>query len=105
MKPCLFSISYAGLWGQASISLTDFIARAASVKKLRIEVGRLEEEVSKFEAKQNELIAALEAPETYHEPGKAQHLNRELSVVVDQLTAATADWEKAASELAELEKL
>jgi ATP-binding cassette, subfamily F, member 3 len=82
-------------------------ARAASpssVKRLRIEVGRLEEEVSKLETKQNDLTAALEAPETYTEPGKAQHLNRELSVIVDQLGAATAAWEKAAGELAELEK-
>jgi len=46
----------------------------------------------------------LEAPETYTEPGKAQHLNRELSAVVDQLCAATAAWEKAATELADLEK-
>ena len=58
---------------------------AAALKKLRFEVGRLEEEVSKLEAKQNELAAALEAPETYTEPGKAQHLNRELSAVVDGL--------------------
>ncbi len=76
----------------------------ATLKKLRIEVGRLEEEVSKLETKQNELAAALEAPETYTEPGKAQHLNRELSAVVDSLTAATAAWEKAAVELTELEK-
>jgi ATP-binding cassette subfamily F protein 3 len=77
---------------------------AAAVKKLRIEVGRLEEEVSKLETKQNDLTAALEAPETYTEPGKAQHLNRELSVIVDQLGAATTAWEKAAGDLAELEK-
>jgi ATP-binding cassette subfamily F protein 3 len=73
-----------------------------AVKKLRIEVGRLDEEVSKLETKQNDLTAALEAPETYAEPGKAQHLNRELSVIVDQLGAATAAWEKAAGELAAL---
>jgi ATP-binding cassette subfamily F protein 3 len=76
----------------------------AILKKLRIEVGRLEEEVSKLESKQNELTTVLEAPETYTEPGKAQHLNRELSAVVDQLCAATAAWEKAATELADLEK-
>jgi ATP-binding cassette subfamily F protein 3 len=76
----------------------------AALKKLRNEVGRLEEEVSKLETKQNELTAELEAPETYTEPGKAQHLNRELSAVVDLLTAATAAWEKAAVELADLEK-
>jgi len=76
----------------------------AARKKLRFEVGRLEEEVSKLETKQNELTTVLEAPETYTEPGKAQHLNRELSAVVDQLCAATAAWEKAATELADLEK-
>ena len=60
--------------------------------------------MSKLEAKQNELAAALEAPETYSEPGRAQHLNRELSAIVDLLGTATAAWEKAAAELIELEK-
>lgn len=74
------------------------------LKKLRTEVGRLEEEVAKLEAKQNELTAALEAPETYAQPGKAQHLNRELSTIVDQLAAATAAWEAAATRLGKLEQ-
>jgi ATP-binding cassette subfamily F protein 3 len=77
---------------------------SSEIRKLRIDVGRHEEEVSKLEAKQNELTAELEAPETYQTPGRAQHLNRELSAVVDLLGAATAAWEKAAGELAELEK-
>jgi ATP-binding cassette subfamily F protein 3 len=79
-------------------------ASANSLKKLRIEVGHLEEVVSKLEAKQSELTAQLEAPETYSEPGRAQHLNRELSAIVDQLGTASAAWEKAASGLEELEK-
>jgi len=28
MKPCLFSVSYAGLWGQATLALPEFISRA-----------------------------------------------------------------------------
>jgi ATP-binding cassette subfamily F protein 3 len=76
----------------------------ASLKRLRVEVGRLEEAVSRLEAKQNELAAALEAPETYAEPGKPQHLNRELSSVVDQLGEANAAWERAAAELEALER-
>ncbi|HEX7631594.1 MAG TPA: ATP-binding cassette domain-containing protein, partial [Lacunisphaera sp.] len=75
----------------------------ADLKKLRTEVSKLEEEVAKLEAKQNELTAALEAPESYAS-GKAQHLNRELSTIVDQLQAATTAWETAAGKLAELEK-
>ena len=76
---------------------------AAELKKLRTEVGHLEEKVAQLETKQNELTAALEAPESYSS-GKAQHLNRELSVIVDQLQTATAAWETAAGKLAELEK-
>jgi ATP-binding cassette subfamily F protein 3 len=79
-------------------------AQVAKVKKLRIEVGHLEEAVAKLEAQQSELTTALEAPETYTTPGKAQHLNRELSFVVDQLHTANAEWEKAAGALAEAEK-
>lgn len=78
--------------------------RSSEAKKLRVEVGKLEQRVSELEAKQAELTAELEAPETYQEPGKAQHLNRELSVIVSQLQSATEEWEKAASRLAELEK-
>jgi ATP-binding cassette subfamily F protein 3 len=77
---------------------------STELKKLRTEVGHLEEKVSQLEAKQNDLTAGLEAPETYTSPGKAQHLNRELSVIVDQLAAATAAWEVAAARLVELEK-
>ncbi len=80
-------------------------SNAAELKKLRTEVGHLEERVSQLEAKQNELTAALEAPETYNQPGKAQHLNRELSVIVDQLQAATTGWETAATRLAELDQV
>ena len=46
----------------------------------------------------------LEAPETYADKGKFHHLNRELSTVVDQINAATAAWESAATKLADMEK-
>jgi len=75
----------------------------AELKKLRIEVGKLEEQVTQLEARQNELTAALEAPETYAQPGQAQHLNRELTAIVNQLTAATTAWEEAATRLAALQ--
>jgi ATP-binding cassette subfamily F protein 3 len=77
--------------------------RRVAAKKLRTEVGHLEQRVSELEAKQGELTAELEAPETYKEPGRAQQLNRELSAVVDQLQSATSEWERAATKLTELE--
>ena len=79
-------------------------ASASEVRKFREHVGQLEKAVTELEAKQAEITAALEAPETYADKGRFHHLNRELSVVVDQLGEATTAWEKAASELQELER-
>ncbi|KXU37672.1 ABC transporter ATP-binding protein [Cephaloticoccus primus] len=74
-----------------------------ALRKKRDALGALEKRVSELEASQAELTAALEDPATYQQPGKAQHLNRELSAIVDQITAATAEWEAAARELAQWE--
>ena len=74
------------------------------IRKFREEVGLLEKKVSELEAKQSEITGALEDPASYTDKGKFHHLNRELSAVVDQLTAATAAWETAATKLAEMEK-
>ncbi|MDR2676028.1 MAG: ABC-F family ATP-binding cassette domain-containing protein [Opitutaceae bacterium] len=69
--------------------------------RLRAEVARLEKDVTGLEARQAELTAALEAPETYADHGKALALNRELTAVVDQLQAMTEAWEEAATRLTE----
>ena len=74
------------------------------IRKFREEVGALEKKVSELEAKQAEITTALEDPASYADKGKFHHLNRELSAVVDQLTAATTAWENAATKLAEMEK-
>ena len=72
---------------------------AKEQRRLRSEVSRLEEVVARLEANQIELTAALEAPEAYTIAGRAQHLNRELTAVVDQLQTATQAWEEAARSL------
>ena len=74
------------------------------IRKFREDVGQLERKVTELEARQAEITGALEAPETYADKGKFHHLNRELSTLVDQIAAATAAWESAATKLAELEK-
>ena len=79
-------------------------ARAAPLKAARAHVAALEEEIAELEQRQTDITAALEAPETYALPGKAQALNRELSSVVDRLHQATAEWEQAARTLEELER-
>ncbi|MBI5767952.1 MAG: ABC-F family ATP-binding cassette domain-containing protein [Verrucomicrobia bacterium] len=73
------------------------------LRKFREEVGQLEKKVVELEAKQAEITAALEAPETYSDKGKFHHLNRELSVIVDEIATATKAWEEAATKLAEME--
>jgi ATP-binding cassette, subfamily F, member 3 len=83
-------------------------ARPATVmqkelRDLRTEIAKLEKNVVDLEEKQADLSAALEAPETYADAGKAQHLNRELSATVDLLTAANKAWEQAAERLGALE--
>ena len=71
------------------------------VRKLRTEVSKLEEAVAQLEAKQAELAAELESPDTYAVAGRAQHLNRELTAITDQITTATQEWEAAALRLEE----
>ena len=73
------------------------------VRKFREHVGQLEKAVVDLEKKQAEITADLEDPASYADKGKFHHLNRELSTIVDQITAATKAWEDAATKLAEME--
>ncbi len=77
---------------------------ANELRKFREHVGQLEKAVVDLEAKQAEITAALEDPDTYADKGKFHHLNRELSTIVDQIAAATTAWEEAATKLGEMEK-
>ncbi len=69
------------------------------LRRLRTEVGRLEEAVTRLESRQAELVAELESPALYAVPGKPQQLNRELTSITDQIQAATEAWESAARRL------
>lgn len=60
MKPCLFSISYAGLWGQASVSLPEFVARAGKLGFPAVMIAGKRPHLSPLDAKP-ETIAALKA--------------------------------------------
>jgi len=77
---------------------------ASELRKFREHVGQLEKAVVELETKQAEITAQLEDPATYADKGKFHHLNRELSVIVDQIAAATAAWEEAATKLTEMER-
>ncbi len=76
---------------------------ANELRKFREQVGQLEKRVVELEAKQAEITTELEDPSTYADKGKFHHLNKELSVTVDEIAAATTAWEEAATKLAEME--
>ena len=76
---------------------------ANELRKFREHVGQLEKKVVDLETKQAEITAELEDPSSYADKGKFHHLNKELSVVVDEIAAATTAWEEAATKLAEME--
>src|ERR1043165_6082538 len=56
----------------------------------------LEQQILTLEARQKELTAELEKPDTYNAGGGVMQLNRELLAVTEDLARATEEWEGAA---------
>lgn len=61
MKSCLFSVSYAGFWGQARLSLSDFIARAGQLGYASVMLAGKRPHLSPLDADQRLLARAREA--------------------------------------------
>jgi ATP-binding cassette subfamily F protein 3 len=78
-------------------------ARSRVRKEQQQLVKSLETEIAGLEAKQKEMTAELEKPETYQQPGRAMEINRELIYVQDRLAELTPEWEAAARKLEDLE--
>jgi len=78
-------------------------ARSGERKAQQQKVHHLEKEIQTLEARQSEITAELERPETYELHGHAVHLNRELSDIQHRLEVLTPEWEAAASKLAATE--
>jgi ATP-binding cassette, subfamily F, member 3 len=74
-------------------------ARSNERKSQQRRVHDLEKEIQTLEARQTELTAELEKPETYTKSGRAQQINRELADAQHRLAALTPEWEAAASKL------
>jgi ATP-binding cassette, subfamily F, member 3 len=74
-------------------------AKSRDRRELQKTVDRVEKQIAQLEQKQKDLTAELEDPETYHKPGRAVAVNRELHYVVDDLSRAAKEWEEAASKL------
>ncbi|MGZ5546023.1 MAG: ATP-binding cassette domain-containing protein, partial [Limisphaerales bacterium] len=78
--------------------------RSRQRKAYQEKVTNLEAQIVKLEAKQRELTAELEKPETYEKSGLANSLNRDLARISDELDQVTPQWEKAAADLLHWEK-
>ena len=79
-------------------------AKSSGRRELQRIVDKSEKEIAQLEQKQKDLTTELEDPETYHKPGRAVAVNRELHFVVDDLTRAAQEWEEAAAKLEALGK-
>ncbi|HEY4273264.1 MAG TPA: ABC-F family ATP-binding cassette domain-containing protein, partial [Candidatus Udaeobacter sp.] len=71
------------------------VAKARREKEKRLH--ELEIKIATLEAQQKELAAALEDPTVYEPGGRATAINRELSVLADDLARLTAEWENASA--------
>lgn len=60
MTPCLFSISYAGFWGQSALPLTDFISHAARLGYQSVMIAGKRPHLSPLDASP-ELIQTINA--------------------------------------------
>jgi hypothetical protein len=66
-------------------------------------VATLEARIATLEAKQVQLTAEMEKPETYTKPGRSMEIQQQLRTVGHDLHKASTDWEAAATKLSELE--
>jgi len=79
-------------------------ARSRERKAQQQVVQRIEKEIQALEARQAEIIAELEKPETYEQPGRPQQINRELVDVQHRLADLNPAWEQEATRLAALDR-
>jgi ATP-binding cassette subfamily F protein 3 len=77
-------------------------AVSAARKAAQAHLEKIERDIAALEARHKELVAKLEAPETYQPGGDAAKLNRELSEHADKLAALNEAWEDASADVAAL---
>ncbi|HJZ83046.1 MAG TPA: ABC-F family ATP-binding cassette domain-containing protein, partial [Pyrinomonadaceae bacterium] len=80
-------------------------ARSRERKAQQEIVQTLEKEIQLLEARQKEIVAELEKPETYEKPGAAMAINRELLAIQEHLHELTPRWESEATRLAQMESV
>jgi ATP-binding cassette subfamily F protein 3 len=77
-------------------------AVSAARKAAQAKLEKIEREIAGLEQRHKEIVALLEAPETYQAGGDPVKLNRELSDNVARTVALTEEWEDATADVAAL---
>lgn len=77
--------------------------RGRQRRELEVRVQAAESRIHDLEARQVELTAVMEAPETYADSARAMALSEELRTVLSELESLHLAWEEAATKLSELE--
>jgi ATP-binding cassette subfamily F protein 3 len=77
-------------------------AVSAARKKAQAHLEQIEREIAELEQKHKDVLARMEAPETYQEGGEAMKLNRELIEHTQKLEKLNEDWEDTSADLAAL---
>jgi ATP-binding cassette subfamily F protein 3 len=78
-------------------------ARSRVKREAQQKVTAIEREIATLEAREKDLVAELEAPETYEIRGRALEVNRELTDLHERLAVLHTEWEQAATKVLELE--
>jgi len=77
-------------------------ARSRKKQEIQKRIVALEKEIADMEAKEKELTAELEKPESYS-GGRAMQINRELMHIHERMAEANTEWETAGTELTQFE--
>jgi ATP-binding cassette subfamily F protein 3 len=73
-------------------------------RELRMLVNKLEREISKLEMQHTGLVDQLQDPSLYEDRAAVEDLNQKLISNREESEARNLDWEKAATELSEMEE-
>ena len=77
-------------------------AASAARKKAQAHLDQIERDIAALETRHKEIVALLEAPETYQPGGDPVKLNRELIATTDRLERLNETWADASAEVAAL---
>jgi ATP-binding cassette subfamily F protein 3 len=77
-------------------------AVSAARKKAREHLEKIERDIAELEKRHKEIVALLEAPETYAAGGDPTKLNRELIENAERTQRLTEEWEDATADVAAL---